>query len=368
MTVSFPGRRPAALSVLIVWLLAAAPLGGQFETATVLGTIRDPSGAVVAAAKVTLENLETGISATTQTDEMGNYHFFNVRVGTYRVRAEAPGFKQAVADAFTVTVAARQRVDLKLEVGTATESITVTGAALALETETSSRGTIVSTQQVVNLPLNGRAYADLALLAPGVRRSMIASSRDASFNVNGMRSSQNNFLLDGVDNNAYGTSNQGFSNQVVQITPDAMQEFRLETNNYSAEYGRAGGAVINATIRSGTNQFQGALWEYLRNTALNATGFFKPVQNRKPVLIQNQFGGALGGPIRREKAFFFADYEGFRRVSRTVTFATIPTLEMRRGILGVPIMNPYTGERYMDGVVPERAITRFAREVLNDLP
>ena len=364
------GRKIAQgwLGIALGALWLAPVVRAQFETATVLGTIRDPSGAVVTGAKVTLENLGTGIATTTQTDEMGNYYFFNVRVGTYRVKAEAPGFKLAVADTFTVTVAARQRVDLTLEVGTASESITVTGAALTLETETSSRGTIVSTQQVVNLPLNGRAYADLALLAPGVRRSVIASSRDASFNVNGMRSSQNNFLLDGVDNNAYGTSNQGFSNQVVQITPDAMAEFRLETNNFSAEYGRAGGAVINAAVRSGTNEFHGSLWEYLRNTRLNATGFFKPVQNGKPVLIQNQFGGALGGPIRREKAFFFADYEGYRRVSRTVTFATIPTLEMRKGILGVPVMNPYTGERYMDGVVPERVITRFARVVLNDLP
>lgn len=343
-------------------------LFGQFETAAVLGTIRDPSGAVVTGAKVTLENLGTGIALSTQSDEAGNYQFLNVRVGNYRVRAEAAGFKVAVAETFSVAVNARQRVDLTLEVGTATESITVMGAAAALETETSSRGTIVSTQQVVNLPLNGRAYADLALLAPGVRRAAIASSRDASFNVNGMRSSQNNFLVDGVDNNAYGTSNQGFSNQVVQITPDAVQEFRLETNNFSAEFGRAGGAVINAAIRSGTNQFHGAAWEYLRNTALNATGFFKPVQNRKPVLIQNQFGGALGGPVKKEKAFFFADYEGFRRVWRSVTFATLPTLEMRQGILGFPVMNPYTGERYMDGVVPAREITRFAREVLNDLP
>jgi len=363
------GLRPRAIAAAaLLWLAVSGPLAAQFETATVLGTIRDPSGAVISSATVTLENTATGISVSTQTDGAGNYQFLNVRAGTYRVRAEAAGFKAAVAEPFAVAVNARQRVDLTLEVGATTESITVSGAAMVLETETSSRGTLVGTQQVVNLPLNGRAYADLALLAPGVRRSAIANSRDASFNVNGMRSSQNNFMIDGVDNNAYGTSNQGFSNQVVQITPDAMQEFRLETNNFSAEFGRAGGAVINAAIRSGTNEFHGSLWEYVRNTSLNATGFFKPVQNRKPVLIQNQFGAAVGGPVKKEKAFFFADYEGFRRVSRTVTFATLPTLEMRRGILGVPVMNPYTGQVYGDGVVPERDITRFAREVLNDLP
>ena len=128
-----------------------------------------------------------------------------------------------------------------------------------------------------------------------------------------MRSSLNNFVVDGVDNNAYGTSNQGFSNQVVQLSPDAVQEFRIETTNYSAEFGRAGGGVINASIRSGTNAFHGSVWEYLRNTELNATGFFKPVNNQKPVLIQNQFGAAFGGPVIRNKAFFFMDYEGFRR-------------------------------------------------------
>ena len=247
----------------------------------------------------------------------------------------------------------------------------VTDAATPLETDTSSRGTVVSSNQIVNLPLNGRSYADLALLAPGVRKSSIATGstpRDASFNVNGMRSSLNNFVIDGVDNNAYGTSNQGFSNQVVQLSPDAVQEFRIETTSYSAEFGRAGGGIINASIRSGTNSFHGSAWEYLRNTELNATGFFKPVNNQKPVLIQNQFGAAFGGPVIRNKAFFFMDYEGFRRVQRRVTFSTLPTLEQRTGNLGIPVRNPYTGEVYSNGVIPSTAITRFAREVLAGLP
>ena len=149
----------------------------------------------------------------------------------------------------------------------------------------------------MNLPLNGRAYADLALLSPGVRSSSISTSRDASFNVNGMRSALNNFILDGVDNNSYGTSNQGFSNQVVQVSPDAVEEFKVQTNNFSAEFGRAGGAVINATFRSGTNQFHGTAWEFNRNAALNATGFFKPTQAVKPELDRNQFGGVFGGPL-----------------------------------------------------------------------
>jgi hypothetical protein len=175
-------------------------------------------------------------------------------------------------------------------------------------------------------------------------------------------------MLDGVDNNAYGTSNQGFSNQIVQLNPDAVQEFKVQTNNFSAEYGRAGGAVINASLRGGTNDWHGAVWEFLRNTQLNAVGFFKPSTGRKPVLVQNQFGAALGGPIVRDKMFFFANYEGLRRVERTLQFASIPTLDQRQGRFNIPIRNPVTGDLYTDGIVPQSAITPFARRVLGDLP
>ena len=190
---------------------------------------------------------------------------------------------------------ARQRVDLTLEVGQTSEQVTVTDAVALLETDTSRRGQVINPRQIVELPLNGRSYADLTLLVPGVAKSPLEnqtdSSRDASFNVNGQRSELNNFLLDGIDNNAYGTSNQGFSNQVIQPNPDALTEFKVETNNYSAEYGRATGAVINATIKSGTNQLHGELWEFLRNTDLNAIGFFKPV-NGVEARLQSE-------PVRR---------------------------------------------------------------------
>jgi hypothetical protein len=348
-------------------LLLGAPLYAQFETAAVLGSISDPTGAAVPGAKITLINADTGVTSVQTTDRSGNFEFLNQRIGSYRLVVEANGFKQAVSPVFALTVGARQRVNLTLELGQVTESVTVSDSVRLLETDSSDRGQVVSRAQVVNLPLNGRAYADLALLTPGVRKSTIASSRDASFNVNGLRSALNNFMLDGVDNNAYGTSNQGFSNQVVQLNPDAVAEFRVVTNNFSAEYGRAGGAVINASVRSGSNQFHGAAWEFLRNTKLNAVGFFRPVTG-KPVLVQNQFGAALGGPLRKDKLFFFADYEGFRRVERVLQFASIPTLEQRSGALGVPVRNPLTGELYPDGVIPQSAITPFAKKVLGDLP
>ena len=255
-----------------------------------------------------------------------------------------------------------------MKVGDIGETVEVTGAARLLESDSSDRGQVISREQIVNLPLTAAPTPTSRCSAPASASRRSADSRDASFNVNGLRSSLNNFILDGVDNNSYGTSNQGFSNQVVQVSPDAVEEFKVQTNNFSAEFGRAGGAVINATFRSGTNQFRGTAWEFNRNTALNATGFFKPSSGVKPTLNRNQFGGVFGGPIVRDRAFFFANYEGFRQVQRTVTFASIPTMAQRQGIMGKPVVNPLTGEVYADGVIPQSAITPFARKVLAGLP
>src|SRR5215475_5342342 len=375
-------RVPAILSICLLMVATATALA-QFDTAVVLGAVRDPNGAVVPKATVTLKNLATGVTATAQTDNDGNYQFFNVKIGAYQVTAEAQGFARAVAENIQVTVNARQRIDLALKAGAVTETVTVTADAVQLETESSDRGQVINRQQIVNLPLNGRSYADLALLAPGVRRSILSSqesgTRDASFNVNGLRSAFNNFALDGVDNNFYGTSNQGFSNQVTQASPDAIQEFKVQTNNFSAEYGRAGGAVINASLRSGTNQFHGSAYDFLRNTSLNAVGFFKPTRGIKPVLIQNQFGGTIGGPIIKDRTFFFFDYEGFRRITRTINgnITTIPSLNERQGILGVNARIPYdfvdsTGTLQKAGAIIKAGslapMTSFAKKVLADLP
>src|ERR1041384_5995222 len=247
-------------------LFLAAFCFAQFESSEVLGTVRDATGSVVAKANVTLVNTETGAQAKTQTDDNGAFTFPNVKVGRYQVTAEAAGFSKAFANV-NVDVNARQRVDLTMRVGAVTESIEVTGAASALQTDSSEHGQVINSHQIVELPLNGRNYSDLALLATNVHRSPIAAQpttpREGAFNVNGMRSTYNNFLLDGVDNNAYSTSNQGFSNQVANPSPDAVAEFKVITSNFSAEYGRVGGAVVNVVMRSGTNQVHGALYEFL---------------------------------------------------------------------------------------------------------
>jgi hypothetical protein len=355
--------------LLAIFCLSTAH--AQFDTSVVLGTVRDPSGNVIPAAKMTLLNTGTGIQATGSTNETGDYQFLNVRIGNYKVTAEKAGFSTASAENVNVTVNARQRVDLTLTVGQVTESVTVSANVSAVESDSTDRGLVVTARQVVDLPLNGRNYSDLALLSTGVRRSDYANAnppREGSFNVNGQRSIFNNFMMDGLDNNAYGTSNQGFSNQVVQLTPDAVGEFKVVTANASAEYGRSSGAVINATMKSGTNEIHGSLWEYLRNTSLNATGFFKPPAG-KPVLQRNQFGFTAGGPIVKNKTFFFADWEGFRQREKFVVTAILPTAAQRQGIFPTAVTNPLTGETYPANTpLPANAVTPFARKVLDELP
>jgi Carboxypeptidase regulatory-like domain/TonB dependent receptor/TonB-dependent Receptor Plug Domain len=362
---------------LFLLLIALTPLFAQYETADVLGTVKDARSSVIPKATVTLINQETGIQSKATSDENGNYLFSQVKIGKYAVTAEAAGFSKAVATDITVDVGARQRVDLTMQVGAVTETVNVVGAAAALEADSSEHGQVVNTQQIVELPLNGRNYADLALLSTNTIKSPMAVSfspsgtpREAAFNVNGMRSTYNNFLLDGLDNNAYGTSNQSYSAQVISPSPDAITEFKVITSNYSAEYGRVGGAVVNAVVKSGTNQFHGAAWEFLRNTDLNAVGFqFSPTVFLKPTLQRNQFGAAIGGPLIKNRLFWFADYEGYRQLQRYLNFDSIPNASDRSGILPVTVVNPLTNVVYPAGTqIPIAQVNPFAAYALSNLP
>ena len=366
----------AFVVVFAILLLSHPCAQAQFDSASVLGTINDPSGANVPSATVQLLDLAKGVTVTRQTDGNGNYEFTNVLPGDYSITVTAAGFETAQTARFTVTVGARQRVSLALKLGGNTQTVTVSGAASQLETDTSDRGETVRSRETVNLPLNGRSYADLSTLVPGVRESLLEvlslPSRDASYNVNGLNSMVNNFQLDGIDNNAYQSANQGYSNEAIIPSPDAIQEFKVETDNYSAEYGRAGGAIINATIRSGTNQFHGVAYDYLRNTVLNAYGPFIGT-GVKPTLVQNQFGGTFGGPIKRDKLFFFGDYEGLRHIDHSIQTAVVPTAAEAQGIFTdakgnpIPLQNPITGTRYPNGVIPASDQSPFAAKVLSIL-
>lgn len=366
-------------------VLALAPLSAlaQFDTAAVLGTIRDTKGGAVADAKVTIRNTATGIANQTTSDAQGDYIFPAVKIGAYEVRAESTGFSAGVVQNVSLTVNARQRVDLTLQVGQVTEVINVVESTPLLETESSSKGQVISQRQIVNLPIRGRTYSSLALLVPGVRQSQsgnsgdITTRREGSYNVNGLRSVYNNFLLDGVDNNFYGTTNQGYSNQAVQPSPDSVAEFRMSVNAYSAEYGRTGGAVMNVSTRSGSNEYHGALWNYFQNTALNATGFFKPAENRKPQTNRNQFGFVFGGRIIRDRTFFFADYEGSRWIQNPFSLTSIPSLAQREGILNTEVRVPFNFTASDGRIIPAGTVipagqpvpmTAFAQRVLRELP
>ena len=364
---------------LISLLLALVPFAAaQFETSEVLGTVRDASRQTIANASVTLTNQDTHIEAKAVTDGSGNYDFFDVKVGRYTVTAEMAGFSKFSSPDIRVDVNSRQRVDVVLQIGATTDTITVNGTASVVETDTSEHSQVIGTQAIVDLPLNGRQYSSLALLSTNVHISPQNSSfgptgtpREGGFNVNGTRSTYNNFLMDGLDNNSYGTSNQNYSSQVVQPSPDALSEFRVITSNFSAEYGRVAGGVVNAVLRSGTDQFHGAVWEFLRNTDLNAIGYIFGARSPtfvQPTFHRNQFGATLGGPIIKDKLFFFVDYEGLRQAQGVLNFYSVPSTNDRLGILPVTVVDPLTSVVYPAGAkIPVAQLNPFAAAALAGL-
>src|SRR5262245_16516150 len=241
--------RSVLLSSLIC-LVVALPASAQFESGSVVGTVRDAPGAVALDASVTPLRPETGVEVKRPSAGDGTFEFVTVRPGLYVVSAEKMGLSVALVDNVQVQVGSRTRVDLAMSVGALSERVEVTASAPLLDTDRSERSQVITASQIRELPLNGREYSALALLTTGVRQSALNKStnstpREGAFNVNGLRSVFNNFLIDGVDNNAYGTSNQGFSNQVMQPPPDAVAEFKVVTHTESAEYGRSAGARVS---------------------------------------------------------------------------------------------------------------------------
>jgi hypothetical protein len=306
-------------------LAGVTPLWAQKDAGTIVGLVRDASGAVVTGAKVTVTDMDRGIVLTLSTNDSGQYVASPLRIGRYSVTVEKEGFKKAVAGPVQVNIQDRVDVDLKLVPGMATEIVTVSSQRPQLETETSELGQVVDSRRINALPLNGRNYAQLALLGAGVAPAEPGSRVETTFgfSANGARSLQNNFLLDGIDNNANLGDVLNGSAYVVQPAVDAIAEFKVETNSYSAEFGRGNGAIMNAVIKSGTNQIHGDAWEFLRNEKVDATNKFD--QFGQQPYKQNQFGFTLGGPIIRNKMFFFGDYEGLRIRQGLPQLSTVPT-------------------------------------------
>jgi hypothetical protein len=381
-------RRNPATSIFLVigmllFLFPSARLHAQYENGSILGTIRDATGKPIAGADVLIANTASGISTQTKTDGAGDYDVPQLRVGVYTVTASAPGFSSAVAANITVSVGNRQHIDLSLKVGGTETTIEITDVALQIETESSQRDQTITNYQAEALPLVSRNYTDLLALVSGVREAPTAATtssngnslvRLGAYNVNGQRSMFNNFLLDGMDNNSYGESNQGFDNQIISVPPDSVAQFSAVTNNESAEYGRGSAATVNVASLSGGNDFHGTLYEFLRNTDLNATGYFKPtlvgttgpVPFIKPTYNRNQYGGNFGGPILHNKMFFFLDYEGLRSITKPLFVLTLPTQDELNGILVVPVTNPTTGVTYAAGQpIPSGAFDPLSAKIVS---
>lgn len=346
---------------LLLIVLSLGLLLAQSELASLSGTITDPSGAVLPKTTVTVTSLATGQSVSATTNDTGRYFFSSLKPGTYNVSASLAGFKKYVNDGVTLQVNETTRLDIPLTVGDTSEQVTVTADATLLESESSNRGAVIGEQQIQELPLNGRDYNQLAILSPGV---LPATPRLQSigfkgvFNVNGNRAFQNAFLLDGVDNTSYSNSYRGNNVQVVQPSIDALQEFKIQTNAYSAEFGRSAGALVNAVIKSGTNAVHGSLYEFFRNRDLDAANFFSnKTASQKPFRLRNQFGGTVGGPIIKNKTFLFGDYEALRDRAGLVRFSSVPQPAWLQGRFNTPIFNPYNaadkGTDFLKAATPD---------------
>ena len=325
MPIPFYTRQIFGAVVLVAAMSIAAPLWAQKDAGAIVGVVRDSSGAVVADAKVTVTDIDHGTQLTLSTNHEGEYVAGPLKIGHYTVTVERQGFKKAIAGPVELNIQDRVSVDLKLEPGKATETVTVNAEGTQLETETSDLGQVVDSRRINALPLNGRNYAQLALLGAGVAAAEPGSRVETSygFSSNGARSLQNNFLLDGIDNNANLGDVLNGAAYVVQPAVDAIAEFKVETNSYSAEFGRGNGAIMNAVIKSGSNQFHGDLWEFLRNDKFDAINAFD-LFGQQPYK-QNQFGFTLGGPVVKNKLFFFGDYEGLRIRQALPQLSTVPT-------------------------------------------
>src|SRR6516225_2007059 len=319
------------LRIAVLVIASHSAVFAQIDTGAIVGSVFDPSGAAVPKTAITVTNTATNEVLTTVSNSSGQYQFTGLRVGEYTVKATPPGFGTQMASHVQIDVQSRPSIDFTLKIGDASQTVQVESAAPLLNTQTADVGGVVQQRQIRDLPLNGRRYADLALLEAGIQKDPTVSNAAADrFSSNGNLETQNYFSLDGIENNSGSTNLQEGSVQTVQPPPDALSEFRVQTRTYSAEFGTSAGAVINASIKSGTDAYHGDVWEFVRNNQFDANTF---LNNAGGVLrghfSQNQFGGTIGGPIFKHKTFFFGDAQDLRSSKATTILSTVPTPLMK---------------------------------------
>jgi len=367
-------RAPGVL-VSLLWLLPTFAFAQA--TGTLTGQVADQTGAMLPAAVVEATSQATNQVRTATAGRDGVYTLPLLPPGRYDVKATLQGFGSVIRQGIRVSVAETARVDFSLELGERAEVVSVVGEASLVETANATMGIVIDERKVVDLPLNGRNFTQLGTLIPGVvapPASLGGQTGDAEagtngfgavtagFSVNGMRNQSNNFLLDGASNND--TFNTGF---VLRPPPDAIQEFKILTHSYGAEYGRNAGSVVNVVTKSGSNEWHGAGWWFNRNDAMNSRNFFAPANQAKPELKQNQFGASAGGPIVADKLFVFGYYEGFRNDSGITQTIVVPTADQRSGNFGsTTIRDPLTGQPFAGNVIPAGRISPISQRMLQD--
>ena len=366
--------RPALLAMVLATVGSALAFA-QVDRATLSGFVKDSNGGVLPGATVTVTSLATATESHQQTNDTGRFQVSSLIPGRYQVDVELSGFKKST-QVVIVEVGQNARLDVELSVGNFSETVTVAEAVPLLASNDATLGAVIPQSQVANLPLAIRNWDDLLALVPGVQGDRYTEQgggtsfgRTGGINVHGARALQNNFLLDGVDNNSISENVQELTTQVSRPSVDAIQEFKVVTSPYSAEYGRSPGAAVSVSTKSGTNSFHGTGYEYFRNQSFDSIDYFSQQAGAaKPANDQNQYGGNLGGPIVSSKAFFFADFEG-TRITRGVTRLTrVPTDSDRLGVFSSPITDPLTGQNFANNTIPGSRIDPASAAILALIP
>jgi hypothetical protein len=344
---------PVSLCVI----LTAPFTFSQGYKATLVGRITDRSGAVIRQARVTATNIETNLALSTQSDEHGSFVLAPLTPGLYRVCIAADGFKGFMREGLSLAIEQTARLDVELSVGALSEVIAVQSESPLITTENGSLGQVITNREILDLPLNGRNYLALAQLAAGVAPVTDGANPHS---LNGARSDHVNYLIEGVSN-----INRRGNEPVAAPSIDAIQEFKIITHNFSADYGRLGGGVISVALRSGANQFHGTLFEFLRNDALDARGFF---DQSVPILKRNQFGGVLSGPLSKDRTFFLVNYEWLRNREEQTRITRVPTVQERVGVFSTAIRNPFTRQPYPNNAIPSEQLSPVALKLLSFIP